>query len=60
MGTHKYSEKCNPNECLYCSVGSLGTHFCDWNSEICPEKGCYKEEAEEKEANGEVEYFFSL
>lgn len=55
----KVSEKCTP-ECFYFNQGSLGTKFCGWCSEECPEEGCYKEEQEKREMNGEVEYFFAL
>ena len=53
------SEKCTP-ECIYYSKGSLGTEYCGWNSELCPEEGCFKEEQEKREMNGEAEYFFAL
>ena len=60
MGTQVYSEKCNPKNCIYCEIGFLGTKFCDWKSDVCPEDGCYKEEAERREQDGDVEYFFTL
>lgn len=57
--TQDVSEKCT-SECEYFEQGSLGTKFCTWCSELCPKKGCFKEEQEKREMNGEVEYFFAL
>lgn len=56
----KISEQCAQGNCMYYEVGSLGTEFCAWCSERCPEEGCYKEEQEKREMNGEAEYFFAL